>query len=52
MLFQPSTTYGSLNENLNFLEQICSDGYMTVTFLKMNALPGNQIEKELRDQGR
>ena len=42
MLFQPSTTYSSLNENLDFLDQICSDGYMSVVLLKNEALSGNK----------
>ena len=35
MLFHPSTTYNSFRENLQFLELICGDGYMPVTYLKM-----------------
>lgn len=52
MLFQPSTTYSSLNENLDFLNQICSDGYMSVVYLKMKPFLETRIEQELRDQGR
>lgn len=52
MLFQPSTTYSSLNENLDFLDQICSDGYMSVVFLKMKPYLETKIEKELREAGR
>ena len=52
MLFQPSTIYSSLNENLDFLDQICSDGYMSVVFLKMKPYLETRIEQELRDQGR
>ncbi|MCK4989112.1 MAG: radical SAM protein, partial [Bacteroidales bacterium] len=52
MLFQPSSTYDSLNENLTFLEQICSDGYMPVSFLKMMPYLATRIEKELRAEGR
>jgi len=52
MLFQPSTTYSSLNENLEFLDQVCSDGYMSVFFLKMEPYLETRIEQELLDQGR
>ena len=52
MLFQPSSTYNSVNENIAFLEQICQDGYMPVSFLKMMPYLATRIEKELREQGR
>ncbi|MEN8230261.1 MAG: radical SAM protein, partial [Bacteroidota bacterium] len=52
MLFQPSSTYNSLNENLDFLEHICGDGYMPVSFLKMMPYLETRIEKELRKEGR
>jgi len=52
MLFQPSTTFNSLNENLNFLRQICGDGYTSVTFLKLMPLYETLIEKELKRSGR
>jgi anaerobic magnesium-protoporphyrin IX monomethyl ester cyclase len=52
MLFQPSTTYNTLNENLDFLDQICGDGYMSVYFLKMKPYLETRIEEELRDEGR
>jgi len=52
MLFQPTTTYKTLNENLRFLESICGDGYMPVAFLKMLPYFGTRIEKDLRAQGR
>ena len=52
MLFQPDTTYNSLNDNLKFLELICMDGYMPVSFFKMMPYLETQIEKELRKKGR
>jgi radical SAM superfamily enzyme YgiQ (UPF0313 family) len=52
MLFQPSSTYESINENLDFLEDICQDGYMPVFFLKMMPYLATRIEKELREEGR
>jgi len=52
MLFQPATTYKTLNANLRFLETICGDGYMPVAFLKMLPYFGTKIEKDLRARGR
>ena len=52
MLFQPYTTYKSLNENLDFLRQICGDGYTPVTFLKMMPYYETKVEKELIKDGR
>jgi radical SAM superfamily enzyme YgiQ (UPF0313 family) len=52
MLFQPSSTYNTVNENLDFLEEICQDGYMPVFFLKMMPYLATRIEKELREDGR
>lgn len=47
MLFQPSSTFRSLNENLDFLRDICGDGYTPVTFLKLMPYFETRIEKEL-----
>jgi Fe-S oxidoreductase len=52
MLFQPATTYGSLCDNLDFLREICGDGYSAVTFLKMLPYFETRIEKQLREEGR
>jgi hypothetical protein len=52
MLFQPSTTYQSLNDNLDFLRELCGDGMAPVTFLKMMPYSATPIEKELRNEGR
>lgn len=52
MLFQPDTTFSSLNENLSFLRQICLDGYTPVTFLKLIPLYETRIEKELKAKGK
>ena len=52
ILFQPETTCKTLNENLDFLMEICSDGYTPVTFLKLIPLYETQIEKELLRSGR
>jgi radical SAM superfamily enzyme YgiQ (UPF0313 family) len=52
MLFQPSSTFGSINLNLSFLRQITSDGSTPVTFLKLMPYFDTKIEKELRKDGR
>ncbi|TAL59560.1 MAG: B12-binding domain-containing radical SAM protein [Bacteroidetes bacterium] len=52
MLFQPATTFRSLNENLDFLKVICGDGYSPVTLLKMMPYYKTRIEKELMAEGR
>jgi len=52
MLFQPSSNYSSINRNLDFLEEICQDGYMPVFFLKMMPYLATRIEKELREEER
>lgn len=52
MLFQPDSTYKSINDNLAFLGQLCSDGLMPVSFLKMMPYLETKVEKELRIAGR
>ncbi|MCX6329403.1 MAG: cobalamin-dependent protein [Bacteroidia bacterium] len=52
MLFQPITTYRSLNDNLDFLKLICGDSYSAVTFLKLLPYYDTWVEKELRKEGR
>ena len=52
MLFQPSTTFISLNENLAFLRQICGDGYTPLTFNRLLPSYGTRVEKELLNSGR
>jgi radical SAM superfamily enzyme YgiQ (UPF0313 family) len=52
MLFQPSSTYDSINDNLDFLRQICGVGYTSVTFLKLMPYFDTRIEEELRKEGR
>jgi radical SAM superfamily enzyme YgiQ (UPF0313 family) len=52
MLFQPSSTIQSVNQNLNFLKQLCGDGTAPVTYLKLMPYFNTQIEKELRENGR
>jgi anaerobic magnesium-protoporphyrin IX monomethyl ester cyclase len=52
MLFQPSTTYKSLNKNLDFLRQLCGDGYTPVTFVRLIPDYETRIEKQLKKAGR
>ena len=52
ILFQPLTTYRTLNENLDFLKVICGDGYTTVPFQKLIPLYETEVEKELIETGR
>jgi radical SAM superfamily enzyme YgiQ (UPF0313 family) len=52
MLFQPSTSFRSLNENLVFLRLVCGDGYTPVTFLRLIPLYETRVEKELKECGR
>ena len=52
MLFQPSSTFSSINSNLDFLRFICDDGYTPVTFLKLMPYYETQVEKDLVKEGR
>ena len=52
MLFDPSSTFFTIRENLNFLKTIGSDGNFSVNFCKMLPYAGTPIENELRDSGR
>lgn len=52
MLFQPDSSFRSIRDNLNFLSQICDDGYTPVTFLKMLPFFETEIERKLRKEGR
>jgi anaerobic magnesium-protoporphyrin IX monomethyl ester cyclase len=52
MLFQPSSTYKSVNLNLNFLRKLFGDGYTPVTFLKLMPFFETAIEEKLRREGR
>ncbi len=52
MIFQPWSTFKSINNNLDFLIKICADGYTPATFLKLLPYFGTDVEKELREEGR
>lgn len=52
MLFDPSSTYQSISDNLDFLEELCGDGSSPITFCKMLPYAETQIEYQLRKEGR
>ncbi|MFZ0282751.1 MAG: radical SAM protein [Bacteroidales bacterium] len=52
MLFQPASTFKSVNDNLDFLRQLCGDGSTPAKFLKLRPFFGTKIERELRKEGR
>jgi anaerobic magnesium-protoporphyrin IX monomethyl ester cyclase len=52
MLLDPSSTFESVRENLNFLRTILSDGCLPVTFCRMLPYDGTPIKDELVRTGR
>jgi len=52
MLFQPSSTYLSININLDFLRIVCGDGYTPLTYLKLMPYYETQVERDLINEGR
>jgi radical SAM superfamily enzyme YgiQ (UPF0313 family) len=52
MLFEPSTTFASIAENLRFLHAIADDGSVAVTFCRMIPYDGTPIKDELIRAGR
>ena len=52
MLFDPSSTYQSITDNLDFLERLCGDGSSPITFCKMLPYAETQIERQLKKMGR
>jgi anaerobic magnesium-protoporphyrin IX monomethyl ester cyclase len=52
MLFQPYTTFTSLSDNLEFLRDICGDGYSAIPFLKLMPYYETDVERELLAKGR
>lgn len=52
LLFQPDSDFRSVKENLNFLGEICSDGYAPVMFLKLMPYYETRVEKDLLKEGR
>jgi len=52
MLFHPESTFQSIEENLEFLEEICGDGSSPITFCKMLPYAKTKIEKILKEQNK
>jgi radical SAM superfamily enzyme YgiQ (UPF0313 family) len=52
MLFDPSSTFESVRENLNFLRQIVGDGSAAATFCRMLPYGGTPIRDLLQKEGR
>ena len=52
MLLDPSSTFESVRENLNFLRTILADGCLPVTFCRMLPYDGTPIKDELVQTGR
>jgi anaerobic magnesium-protoporphyrin IX monomethyl ester cyclase len=52
MLLDPSSTFESVRENLNFLRTILADGCLPVTFCRMVPYDGTPIKDELVRTGR
>jgi radical SAM superfamily enzyme YgiQ (UPF0313 family) len=52
MLFDPSSTFESVGENVAFLRQITADGTVPVVFCRMLPYAGTPIEETLAKEGR
>src|ERR1035441_9143374 len=52
MIFDPLSTLESIGRNLEFLDQLCGDGYTAVTGCKMIPYAETAIEKWLQNEGR
>jgi anaerobic magnesium-protoporphyrin IX monomethyl ester cyclase len=52
MLFDPSSTFDSVRENLTFLQRICGDGSTPIVFCKTIPYAETDIEQMLLKQGR
>ncbi len=52
MLFDPSSTFESIAENVRFLRQIAEDGDVAAVFCKMLPYDGTPIKETLMAQGR
>jgi radical SAM superfamily enzyme YgiQ (UPF0313 family) len=52
MLFDPSSTFESVRENLGFLKNITGDGRAAATFSRMMPYGGTPIRDALRNEGR
>jgi anaerobic magnesium-protoporphyrin IX monomethyl ester cyclase len=52
MLFDPSSTFDSVRQNVAFLRQIVGDGYAAATFCRMLPYGGTPIRDRLQLEGR
>src|SRR5262249_22091994 len=52
MLFDPSSTFESVRENIGFLRQIVGDGSAAATFCRMLPYGGTPIRDQLEKEGR
>jgi radical SAM superfamily enzyme YgiQ (UPF0313 family) len=52
MMFEPFTTFDSLQRNVDFLSRLCGDGSASVGLAKMLPLAGTEIQDALRSQKR
>jgi radical SAM superfamily enzyme YgiQ (UPF0313 family) len=52
MLFDPSSSFASVQHNIAFLRQICDDGMLPVVACRMLPYAGTPIEDKLRREGR
>jgi len=52
MLWDPSSTFQSVRANIEFLKNICREGFSPVTFCKTLPYAGTDIERALKNQGR
>jgi len=52
MMFDPSTTFNSVRENIEFLRGITGDGSLAATFCRMLPYDGTAIKDQLEAEGR
>ena len=52
MLFDPSSSFDSVRENVGFLRRMVGDGSAAATFSRMLPYGGTPIRDQLRDEGR
>ncbi len=52
MLFDPSSTFASVRENVQFLRMITADGRTAATFCRMLPYGGTPIRSQLAEEGR
>jgi radical SAM superfamily enzyme YgiQ (UPF0313 family) len=52
MLFDPSSTFGSVRQNIGFLRQIVGDGSTAANFCRMLPYGGTPIRTQLEKEGR